>query len=114
MDDDAKRVSEALREYVSDAPVTTMSSKRQITLPAAIVRRLGLNPGVKLYVYVQDDQIVLQPRLKTWLEIVSGPPYSPDMRTKEDVDAYLRWVREGWEERAKRIEGDAYIAPDED
>jgi AbrB family looped-hinge helix DNA binding protein len=114
VDDNAKRVSEALLEYVTDPPITTMSSKRQITLPAEIVRRLGLKPGAKLAVYVQDDQIVLQPRTKTWLEIVTGPPYDPNMRTKEDVDAYLRDVREGLEERAQRIEGDAYIAPDED
>lgn len=113
MNDDTKRVSEALREYVTDPPVTTMSSKRQITLPAELVRRLGLKPGAKLAVYVRDGDIVLQTPGKAWVDIVTGPPHSPDMRTKEDVDAYLRWVREGWDERARRFEGDAYVDPED-
>ncbi len=111
MNDDTKRLREAARDYVVDPPVTTMSSKRQITLPAEVVRHLGLKPGAKLAVYVVDGTIVLRHRPGTWLEYVtSGPPGM----TKNEVDAYLRELRGQDEEHAQQIEGDAYIAADED
>lgn len=39
---------------------TRLSSKRQITLPLAVVRQLGLAPGDALRVETEDDHIVLR------------------------------------------------------
>lgn len=91
-----------------------MSSKRQITIPSAIARELKLEPGAKFVVYVEDGEIVLKPRPKSWLEYVtSGPPMYTKNRTKEEVDEYIRSVREGWDERARRFEGDFYVETDD-
>ncbi len=89
-----------------------MSSKRQITIPAEIVRELDLQPGAKLAVWVDDGEIVLHPRPQSWLEHVTGPPHGLYGRTKEEIDAYIREVREGWDERARKIEGEHYRGPD--
>lgn len=39
---------------------TRLSSKRQVTLPLAVVRKLGLVPGDELRVDADDDRIVLR------------------------------------------------------
>jgi AbrB family looped-hinge helix DNA binding protein len=79
-----------------DLPVTTISSKRQITLPAAFVRELGLEPGDKLSVRLEDGAIVLQPRPRDWLSHVAGSMPGYYGKTKEEIDAYLREVRGDW------------------
>jgi antitoxin ChpS len=100
--DDEPRIREAVRKYrttVETAEVT-MSSKRQITLPAAMVRELGLEPGAKLSVYLDEDgEIVLRSRPRDWEDAVNTLR-GRDIwgRTKEEVDAYIRWVREGGDE----------------
>lgn len=40
---------------------TTLSSKGQVVLPAAVRRRLGLNTGAALDVEVDKDRVVLTP-----------------------------------------------------
>jgi AbrB family looped-hinge helix DNA binding protein len=45
-----------------------ISSKWQITLPAAARRKLNLKPNTPIDVLVQDDQIVLRP-VKTLTEL---------------------------------------------
>lgn len=111
MNNEQRKVSEAVRQYLTNPRMTTMSSKRQITIPAEVVRELGLKPGVRMEIYIENGDILLRPRTKTWLEIVTGPPYGTYGRTKEEIDEYIRGEREGWEERAHEIEGDAYIEP---
>jgi AbrB family looped-hinge helix DNA binding protein len=39
---------------------TRLSSKRQVTLPLAVVRQLGLAPGDVLRVDTEDDRVVLR------------------------------------------------------
>lgn len=39
---------------------TRLSSKRQVTLPLAVIRKLGLVPGDELRVDADDDRIVLR------------------------------------------------------
>jgi len=91
----------------------TVSSKRQITIPAAMARELGLKPGDKLIAHLDGGLIVLAPRPKSWLEYVTGGPGGVYGRTKEEIDAYIREVREGWDRRARIAEGDSYIPPDD-
>ena len=40
---------------------TTVSSKGQVTLPAALIRERHLKPGTQLYVVANRDSIVLVP-----------------------------------------------------
>ena len=49
-------------------PAITISSKNQVTLPAAMVRTLGLKAGDKLVAELIDDRIVLLPRPESWAE----------------------------------------------
>src|SRR5574341_454061 len=90
----------------------TVSSKRQVTIPAAMERELGLRHGDKLTAHLEDGAIVMKPRPRSWLEYITSGRGGVYGRTKEEVDAYLAEVRDGWEERARVIEGDAYIPPD--
>ena len=79
-----------------EMPKTTISSKYQITLPARLVRELGLQPGDKLAVELEDGRLILHPRPKDWLSYVAGSMPGLYGKTKEDVDAYLREVRGSW------------------
>ncbi len=92
----------------------TMSAKRQVAIPAAIARELGLEPGDKLVAWIEDGKIVLQPRPPSWVDYVSGSAHGLYGKTKQEVDAYIREVREGWEERARIAEGDSYIPEEPD
>lgn len=92
-----------------------MSSKRQITIPAAVVRELGLKPGAKLSVYINGGEIIMNPKPTDWLDYVSGALKGRNIygSNKKEVDTYIREVREGWDERARIAEGDAYVPADE-
>lgn len=75
---------------------TTLSSKHQITLPARLVRELGLEPGDKLAVELEHGCLVLHPRPKDWLSYTAGSMPGYYGKTKEEIDAYLREVRGDW------------------
>ena len=91
---------EAALEYVTpkahDMPKTTISSKYQITLPARLVRELGLEPGDKLAVEVENGRLILHPRPKDWVSYTAGSMPGYYGKTKEAIDAYLREVRGDW------------------
>jgi AbrB family looped-hinge helix DNA binding protein len=40
---------------------TTITSKRQITIPAAVFRQAGLKNHDKLFVFIEGDRIILSP-----------------------------------------------------
>src|SRR6266540_553492 len=103
-----------MRNTLSKRADLTLSSKRQVTLPAAMVRELGLEAGDKLVARLDDGAITLTPRPRSWLEYVTGPPLGVYGKTKEEVDAYIREVREGWDKRARIAEGDSYIEHEEE
>lgn len=91
----------------------TVSSKRQITIPAAMARELGIRPGDKLVARLDDGSIILEPQPRDWLEYISGSAHGLYGRTKEEVDAYIQEVREGWESHARIAEGDSYNPEDD-
>jgi len=78
-----------------------------------MARELGLEPGGKLVARLQDGMIVLKPRPKSLIEYLDSFPKGVYGRTKEEVDAYIREVREGWDERARIAEGDSYREEDD-
>ena len=77
-------------------PKTTISSKYQITLPARLVRELGLQPGDKLAIEVEEGRLILHPRPKDWVSYTAGSLKGVYGETKEDIDAYLKEVRGSW------------------
>ena len=83
---------------------TTLSSKHQITLPVAVVRELGLAPGDKLTVRLEDGGIVLKPRPRSWVDYISGSMPGYYGKTKEDIEAYLADVRGDWGEPLEPME----------
>lgn len=92
---------------MAESTVTTISSKHQITLPAALVRQLGLQPGDKLTVRLEDHRITLERRPRTpdeWVQRFSGALADrPYWGTKEEIDEYVRKERESWRERDERL-----------
>ena len=92
---------------MAEFAVTTISSKHQITLPAALVRQLGLQPGDKLCVRLEDQRITLERQPRTpdeWVQRFSGAlAAKPYWGTKEEIDEYVRKERESWRERDERL-----------
>ena len=87
----------------------TMSSKNQVTLPAEMVRGLGLKPGDKLMAHVIDDRIVLLPKPESWTDYFSGS-MKGFWGTKEEVDRYVADERRSPERDEWREEFDDLVA----
>ncbi len=85
-----QRVGEARVAYLAEPEidvlphheVSRMSSKNQMTLPAVMVRYLGLQPGDELDVWLERDHIVLEKRLygEALHQRLSGSPYRYETR----------------------------------
>ena len=94
------KVKEAVLEYITNEagsmPKTTISSKNQITLPARLLREIGLKPGDQLAVEQDGLRLILHPRPKDWVSYTAGSMPGYYGKTKEDVDTYIREVRGSW------------------
>lgn len=102
------RVGEARVAYHAD-PVgpdsradfahVTLSSKNQITLPVAMVRMLGLEPGDQITLSRLHGDVLMTKRLygKELMASLAGSIKAPEWSTKERIDEWLRIVREGGE-----------------
>jgi antitoxin ChpS len=104
------KVGEAVLEYLTAAAeglpqvaTATLSSKNQITLPVAMVRRLGLEPGRRLMLRLEDDRIVLRPEPEDWVEYLHGSMKGVYGNTREEMDAYVRRERASWRRRQEKI-----------
>jgi len=76
--------------------IVKISSKRQITLPATVYKKLGLQPGQKLLLEVEGDKIVLSPKTTSYTELLAGSLKNVYGRNPEEVNAYVRKERETW------------------
>jgi AbrB family looped-hinge helix DNA binding protein len=77
-----------------------VSSKLQIAVPSEARKRLGIKAGDRLEVEIRDDVIVLRPRAGTVADRLRGSGrglYGPD------PVAYVRALRDEWEERSDRL-----------
>jgi len=63
------------------------------------VRRLGLEPGDRLVVRLEDQRIVLKPRPRDWVEYYQGRLRGVYGNTKEEIDEYVRRERASWRNR---------------
>jgi antitoxin ChpS len=81
---------------MSEVATAKLSSKHQITLPVAMVRRLGLEPGDRLAVGVEGDRIVLRPQPRDWVEYYHGRLKGVYGSTIAEMDEYVRKERASW------------------
>ncbi len=77
-------------------PTVTISSKSQITLPAQIVRELGLRGGDKLTVELIDERIVAVPQPASWADYVRGSAKGVYGRTTQEIHRYVAEERGSW------------------
>jgi len=81
-------------ERREEPTVTTISSKNQITLPAHLLREMGLGPGDRLSITREGNRLILRARPKDWARYYGGSLRGLYGSTKEEVDAYLQELRE--------------------
>ena len=96
-----RKVKEAAVEYIvsrrEEPALTTISSKNQITLPAQLLREMGLGAGDRLAVQREGNRLILRPRPKDWVEYYGGSLRGLYGETKEELDAYVDGLRNEWE-----------------
>ena len=81
---------------MSEVATAKLSSKHQITLPVAMVRRLGLQPGRRLILRLEGDRILLRPEPEDWVEYYRGRLKGVYGSTVEEMDEYVRKERASW------------------
>lgn len=79
--------------------IAGLSSKRQITVPAAFCKALGLKPGEKVLLEIEGDKIIISPKAKSYTELLAGCLSDVYGKTKEEIELYLRKERASWEEK---------------
>ena len=75
---------------------TTLSSKSQVTIPASVCRSLGLQPGDKLAVTLEEEHITLTPKPRNYTKAYGGK-LKGLYGSAEEIEAYLKDVRSSWE-----------------
>lgn len=84
--------------------VTTISSKNQITLPAQLMRDMGLQPGDRLAVGREGSRLVLRPRPRDWVRHYAGSLGGLYGGGREEIDHYLKDLRDDGP-RTQEVEG---------
>lgn len=79
--------------------VASITSKGQLTIPAAVRRHLGVEPGGKVAFVIEDGSVRLQPTRFT-LETVFG---SVEPLDREDPDDFDAQIEEAMEDGAAEI-----------
>jgi AbrB family looped-hinge helix DNA binding protein len=70
--------------------IVTVTSKGHITLPVAVRKRLGLEPGTKVNVVVRDDGRIELTPVKKSITCLKGIVAKPDRPvTLEDMEAAI-------------------------
>ena len=73
-----------------------VSTKHQIVVPSAVRRQLGIKPGDRLEVRIEDGDVLLHPRPAKASDRLRGlgkGMYGPD------PVAFVRALRDEWEDR---------------
>ena len=102
------RIGEAALEYFADPEedltLATISSKNQITLPAHLLRAMGLGAGDRLAVTHEGGRLVLRARPKDWVQYHGGSLAGLYGKDVAEIDAYVAEER-AHSERDEAIEG---------
>ena len=92
------KVAEAAVEYITnrrEEAMSTISTKNQITLPVHLLRQMGVGPGDRLAVTLEGGRLVLRARPKDWVEHYAGSLPNYWGNSVEEIDAYIRELRDG-------------------
>ena len=73
---------------------TSISSKNQITLPVHLLRELGLSAGDRVAISRDGNRLILRARPKNWVSHYAGSLAGLYGDTKEEIDAYVRELRD--------------------
>ena len=106
-----QRIGESLAVYYAVPPdeqeeaamsaTTRLSAKNQITLPAAMVRQLGLRAGDEIDLLALEQRVTLERRPRTpeeWVDRLAGAlSHVAEWATDEKIDAWVRGERESWD-----------------
>ena len=91
------RMSKAALKYDAgpreEVTMSTISSKNQITLPAHLLREIGLRPGDRLAVTREGNRLVLRARPRDWVKYHAGALAGLYGQNQEEADAYLEELR---------------------
>jgi AbrB family looped-hinge helix DNA binding protein len=102
-----RKVAEAAAVYYigeeEDESMTTISSKNQITLPAHLLRQMGIGPGDRLAIGRDGNKLILRARPKDWVSHYAGSLAGTYGETAEEIEAYICEQREDGG-RAEEIE----------
>ena len=71
----------------------TVSSKNQVTLPAGIVKELGIKGGDKLVMELIRGRIIMQPQPDSWADYYIGRVKGVYSSTREEADNYITQLR---------------------
>ena len=77
-----------------DTVMSTISSKNQITLPAHLLRELGIGAGDRLSVILEGDRLILRPRPKDWVKYYGGSLKGLYGNDAAEIDAYIAQLRD--------------------
>jgi AbrB family looped-hinge helix DNA binding protein len=66
----------------------TITSKRQLTIPAKLFRKLGLYQGEKVHIKEEDGSVVVTPLVKMVKEL-SGSVKLPEKYQGKDIDQII-------------------------
>lgn len=72
----------------------TISRRNQVTIPAHILKSLGLRSGDRLSLSFRDDRITLWPEPESYTDYFGGS-LKNTWGSKEEIDEYLQEVRCG-------------------
>jgi AbrB family looped-hinge helix DNA binding protein len=101
-------VAEAAAEYIvggkEEPAMSTISSKNQITLPAHLLREMGLGAGDRLAITREGNRLILRARPKDWVRYHAGSLAGVYGSSREEQDEYVRELRGSDAERDARIE----------
>jgi AbrB family looped-hinge helix DNA binding protein len=86
--------NEDLEALMEEPVLSTISSKNQITLPVQLLRELGIGPGDRVAMVRQGDRLILRPRPKDWPAYYRGSLKGLYGNTKEEIDEYIRELRD--------------------
>lgn len=77
--------------------LATLTAKAQITIPSAVRKALGLQPGDRLVISVEGDHVILRPLRGSYAESLEG--LGKDVWEREGgADRYLERERASWPE----------------
>lgn len=78
--------------------IATITSKRQLTIPARLFRALSLQEGQKVILSQQDGTLILKPALET-IERLAGSVQIPSRYQSLDLEEIIRRAKKEYYHR---------------